>query len=67
MPNQITYARHEMDPVLIRGNEAALIFIHNHWQGMCSSLAGEAKLMTEEEFYSAFGKIADHVLSNAGP
>jgi hypothetical protein len=65
MPNQITYAHHEMDPVLMRGNEA-LIFIYNHWQSMCSALAfGEAKLMTEEEFYNAFGKIADHVVPDA--
>jgi hypothetical protein len=65
MPNQITYAHHEMDPVLMRGNEA-LIFIYNQWQSMCSAIAfDEAKLMTEEEFYNTFGKIADHVVPDA--
>ena len=38
MPNQINYAHHEMDPVLMRGNDA-LIFIHGHWQSMNCSLA----------------------------
>jgi hypothetical protein len=61
MPNQINYAHHEMDPVLMSGNEA-LIFIHGHWQGMSQALAfSEATLMTEEEFYGAFGTIADHL------
>jgi hypothetical protein len=60
-PNQINYAHHEMDPVLIRGNEA-LIFIYGHWQTMNCALAfSEAMLMTEEEFYNEFGKIADHL------
>jgi hypothetical protein len=61
MPNQINYAHHEMDPVLMSGNEA-LIFIHGHWQSMIHALAfSEATLMTEEEFYGAFGTIADHL------
>jgi hypothetical protein len=65
MPNQIHYAHHEMDPVLLRGNEA-LIFIHGHWQSMNCALAfSEAMLMTEEEFYNAFGKIADHLPADA--
>jgi hypothetical protein len=43
-----------------------LIFIHGHWQSMSYALAfSEAKLMTEEEFYNAFGKIADHVPPDA--
>jgi hypothetical protein len=65
IPNQVNYAHHEMDPVLMRGNEA-LVFIYNHWQSMSFALAfSEAKLMTEEEFYNAFGKIADHVPPDA--
>ena len=61
MPNQINNAHHEMDPVLMRGNEA-LIFIHGHWQSMSCALAfSEAMLMTEEDFYNAFGKIIDHL------
>ena len=65
MPNQINYAHHEMDPVLMSGN-VALIFIHGHWQSMSCALAlSEAMLMTEEEFYNAFGTIADHLPPDA--
>jgi hypothetical protein len=65
MSNQITYAHHEINPVLMRGNEA-LIFIHGPRQSMGSALAfSEAKPMTEEEFYNAFGKTADHVPPDA--
>ena len=61
MPNQINYAHHEMDPVLMSGN-GALIFIHGHWQAMNYALAlSEATLMSEEAFYGAFGRIADHL------
>ena len=65
MPNQINYAHHEMDPVLMRGNEA-LIFIHGHWQGMCRALAfNEAKLMSKDDFYRVFGMVADRVPATA--
>lgn len=61
MPEKIKYAHHEMDPVLMRGNEA-LIFINGHWQGMSYALAfSEAKLMDKDTFYHAFGTIADHL------
>ena len=44
----------------------ALIFIRGHRQSMSYALAfSEAKLMTEEEFYNAFGKIADRVPPDA--
>ena len=65
MPSPIKYAHHEMDPVLMRGNEA-LIFINGHWQGMSYALAfSEAKLMSKDEFHKAFGTIGDHVPPNA--
>jgi hypothetical protein len=49
----------------MRGNKA-LIFIHGHWQSMSSALAfSEAMLMSEEEFYNAFGKIADYLPPDA--
>ena len=43
----------------MRGIEA-LIFINGHWQEMSYALAfSEAKLMTKDDFYKAFGTIAD--------
>ena len=54
MPDQIKYAHHELDPVLMQGHEA-LIFINGHWQGMCHALAFEAKLMSKDDFYRIFG------------
>ena len=65
MPSQINYAHHEMDPVPMRGNEA-LIFIYGHWQSMSCALAlREAMLLTEDEFYNAFGTIADRLPPDA--
>ena len=65
MPDQIKYAHHELDPVLMQGHEA-LIFINGHWQGMCHVLAlNEAKLMSKDDFYRVFGMVADHVPATA--
>ena len=65
MPDQIKYAHHELDPVLMQGHEA-LIFINGHWQGMCHALAfNEAKLMSKDDFYRVFGMVADRVPATA--
>jgi hypothetical protein len=49
----------------MRGIEA-LIFINGHWQEMSYALAfSEAKLMTKDDFYKAFGTIADHLPPDA--
>jgi hypothetical protein len=64
MPDQIKYAHHELDPVLMNGHEA-LIFVNGHWQGMCHSLALEAKLMSKDDFYRVFGMVADRVPATA--
>ena len=64
MLDQIKYAHHELDPVLMNGHEA-LILINGHWQRMCHALAFEAKLMSKDDFYRAFGMVADHVPATA--
>jgi len=64
MPDQIKYAHHELDPVLMNGHEA-LIFVNGHWQDMCHALAFEAKLMSKDDFYRIFGMVADRVPATA--
>ena len=65
MPDQIKYAHHELDPVLMQGHEA-LIFINGHWQGMSYALAfNEAEVMSKEDFYKVFGMVADRVPATA--
>ena len=64
MPDQIKYAHHEFDPVLMQGHEA-LIFINGHWQGMCHALAFEAELMSKDDFYRVFGMVADRIPATA--
>jgi len=65
MPDQIKYAHHELDPVLMNGHEA-LIFINGHWQGMYYALAfNEAEVMSKEDFYKVFGMVADRVPATA--
>ena len=65
MPDQIKYAHHEFDPVLMQAHEA-LIFINGHWQGMCHVLAfNEAEPMSKDDFYRVFGTVADRVPATA--
>ena len=65
MPHPIKYAHHELDPVLIQGQEA-LIFINGHWQGMTYALAfNEAEVMSKDDFYRVFGMVADRIPATA--